>query len=145
MNAARSPHEQKVLTLDVDLPQGVNLKTSGDGSAASPPCGAPSNLKEGQSPNPSQSQTRRVHGQGVRGSSVEPNKVVHAERWKPAAFTEGEKESNPNPKNNPVAQSPRSADPPLVANSRGEDCEHCFQAWGHPHHKNCFVVTGRLA
>jgi hypothetical protein len=153
-NGARSPHERQSFTprtegvdFDVDLPPDVDSNTGGDGSAASPPCGAPSNLKEGQSPNPSQSQTRvGVHGQGAHGKKAEEaRRVVYAPKWKPAAFEEGERKSNPNPKTNGNMATPRSADPPIVANNLGEDCAYCFSPHGQQHHKNCFVVTGVLA
>jgi hypothetical protein len=154
---ARSYSERQPFTtrtegvdFDVDLHPGVN--TSRDSAAASPPVVCPSsNLDGSQGQNQNRvgvhGQTIGDHGQWVNGKKAEEaRRVVYAPKWKPAAFEEGERKSNPNPKTNGNASSPVPKPPlPLVANRTGEDCAYCFSRCGHPHHKNCFVVTGRFS
>ena len=153
---ARSCSERQPFTtrtegvdLDVDLPQGVD--TGGDNVAASPPVVRPSsNLEGSQSQSQNRvgvhGQTTEGHGQGLNGKKAEEAKrVVYAPKWKPAAFEDGEGNSNSNPKTNGNGSSPVPNPPlPLVVNNGGDDCQYCSQPWGKPHHKNCFVVTGRF-
>lgn len=155
---ARSYSERQPFTtrtegvdFDVDLPQGMD--TSGDSAAASPPVVRPSsNLDGTQSQNQNRvgvhGQTIGGHGQWVNGKKAEEaRRVVYAPKWKPEAFEDGERKSNPNPKPNGNGSSPVPKPPlPLVERLNGDgECPHCLHLAGQPHHKNCFVVTGRWA
>jgi hypothetical protein len=149
INDARSYSERQSFTtrtegvdLDVDLPQGINRSV--DSAAASPPVVNPSSNLDGIQ---NQSQTRaEVHGKGVIGKKAEgAMRVVYAPKWKPAAYEPGEGNSKPNAKTNGNGSSSvPELRLPLVINNVGADCEHCFQPWGKPHHKNCMLVTRRL-